>query len=644
MKRYILFRLAIITNILTHVNLSTDLLDGEAVLHVTPSSSVPCPVKHCITLSHFAQTSKSWLLFNITLIFLAGNHQLNTEVSISDISNFFMLTKYTSESEGLAYTIWCQHKASFNFENVTNLWIKGINFIGCGNNRFLSVKNFTINNCTFQGQNDSGTALNITESNLIATNTIFVSNRVGNRADIVDRNTSNHTSVYVGGTIFLAKGNLAIVGCIFLNNSAEVGGAIYSTSYELNDISIRNSTFVHNRAAFHDSNQSVSNLGRIRIPKSVGGSIAIFNTTLSINSGTFTNNTSEDGEGGAISIQQNSTVSIHDSIFYGNEANTYGGSFFIRESSVYINNSIFLQNCATQGGVMYSTQSSVIALTGSIYKGSSAQQSGGAIFTDQGTWLYGNHSLFVNNRATTGGALYAIESNMDFNDIVFSYNQARESGGAIYVLQSQQEVAFSGRCNLTHNSASTAGGALYAIESILSIYGGDILYSKHFYELRVAFNEVNDSGGGIYLSYSTLVSRQLGSIATILSNSAKSKGGGVFATKSLITYTEPYHAANNTPHQNLLVFTNNSAQLGGGLYLTSAAQLRIQKTGSHLNPYHLKLNTSIYFMSNFAQNGTAIYVDDETYPDICEGGYNMRKGGDISGNQCFVRVFREDLL
>ena len=101
MKQYILFRLAIITNILNHVNLSTDLLDGEAVLHITPSSSVPCPVKHCITLSHFAQTSKSWLSFNITLIFLAGNHQLNTEVSITYISNFFMLTKLLQNLKAL---------------------------------------------------------------------------------------------------------------------------------------------------------------------------------------------------------------------------------------------------------------------------------------------------------------------------------------------------------------------------------------------------------------------------------------------------------------------------------------------------------------------------------------------------------------
>ena len=216
---------------------------------------------------------------------------------------------------------------------------------------------------------------------------------------------------------------------------------------------------------------------------------------------------------------------------------------------------------------MYLSQGahSVVILRGSIYKENSAKRSGGAMFLDQGTQMYDNHSLFVHNRATTGGALYAIASEVDLNDSVLSHNRARESGGAIYILQSQQEVAFSGRCNLTHNSAGTAGGAIYAIESILMLYGGDILHYKTFYELTIAYNEANDSGGGIYLAHSTFVSHGIGSIANVSSNKAKYKGGGVYATNSFITCTEPYRAASNIPHQNLLIFTNNSARLGGGV-------------------------------------------------------------------------------
>ena len=73
------------------------------------------------------------------------------------------------------------------------------------------------------------------------------------------------------------------------------------------------------------------------------------------------------------------------------------------------------------------------------------------------------------------------------------------------------------------------------------------------------------------------------------------------------------------------------------MYLASAAQLRIQKIGMYLN-------ISINFKSNFAQNGTAIYVDDQTYPDICDGGYNMKRNRYVSSNQCFVQVFLRSAL
>ena len=126
-----------------------------------------------------------------------------------------MLTSSTSESEGLARTIFLPTSSEFQVQECYQTMDEMDIFIGCGNNRFLSVKIIMINNSTFQGQNDSGTALSITETNLIITNTFFISNRVGNSLDIVDRNTSLYTFVHVGGAIFVAKSNLTIVKCVF---------------------------------------------------------------------------------------------------------------------------------------------------------------------------------------------------------------------------------------------------------------------------------------------------------------------------------------------------------------------------------------------------------------------------------------------
>ena len=55
-----------------------------------------------------------------------------------------------------------------------------------------------------------------------------------------------------------------------------------------------------------------------------------------LNSSTFINNTSEVGDGGALSIEQQSVTNIHNSEFYGNRASSYGSSLYARESDMII--------------------------------------------------------------------------------------------------------------------------------------------------------------------------------------------------------------------------------------------------------------------------------------------------------------------
>jgi hypothetical protein len=151
---------------------------------------VPCAAKHYLTLSQFADNSSSWLssLTSASLMFSSGTHTLNTDFSISAI-NFFMLTNSISEDNH--FIISCQYQVSFNFEK---LLINGLVFIGCGNNTFSSIMNFTIENSTFRGQNGSGTALDITGVNLTIVNGSFFSNSVGRCFDIFDIN-SYHTTL-----------------------------------------------------------------------------------------------------------------------------------------------------------------------------------------------------------------------------------------------------------------------------------------------------------------------------------------------------------------------------------------------------------------------------------------------------------------
>ena len=310
-------------------------------------------------------------------------------------------------------------------------------FIRCDSNTFSCIKNFVVENYTFEGQNSSSTALEILETNLKVMNSSFLSNRVGRCHSIYDTKVSSYVFYRVGGAIFVKMSNVSVVNSTFLNNSAEVGGAIYSVGHEINRINISNSTFIKNQAIIIDRH-SASCDSRNNVQRAVGGAVAIFNTTMVISDSIFINNTvNENGEEGALSIQQKSVTNIYDSEFLGNSANTTGGALFIRELNVVIKRSTFQQNNASEGGVMSLIQSSTIALINSTFMRNSAKLSGGVASIDQSSQLRDSHGLLIHNRAhKAGGVLYAVRSGLVLNYSIFSFNQANENGGAIYIQQS----------------------------------------------------------------------------------------------------------------------------------------------------------------------------------------------------------------
>ena len=113
------------------------------------------------------------------------------------------------------------------------------------------------------------------------------------------------------------------------------------------------------------------------------------------------------------------------------------------------------------------------------------------------------------------------------------------------------------------------------------------------------------------------------------------------AINSLITCTELYTRIESWPHQNLLIFSYNSAQRGGGLYMESAAQLRVRMVkNSNQERFIGNLRPSISFISNSAPYGEAIYVADKSYFDVCDGEHpTVITTAAISHAQCFFQVF-----
>ena len=624
LRHDILFTLVIIV---MHLNISSSSPGEETTLYITPSSSIQCPAESCLTLSKLALNSSSWLSSNTTLFFLGGTHTLDTELFISSINTFFMLTNSTREG---THVVVCQNRASFNFDGAKELRIHGLKFIGCGSNKFSSIRNLTIENSTFHGQNDSETALDITKSNLTILNSTFIANRVGTCMKIFDVKAESNVSARIAGAILASNSNVNITNSNFLNNSAEIGGAMYING--LSNISIISSTFLSNEATSTHIQDCGMNYREIACS---GGAIITFKSRLIVDGCIFINNTNLCGGGGAVSIQQKSVAEIRKSEFHGNGANGSGGALLIAIlANVNIENSRFLMNSAnSKGGVMFIALESEVTGRECVYERNSAKLSGGVTAMDQNSPFRDNSSIFYNNSAETGGVLFVVRSELTLNDSIFSHNQAKESGGVMHILQSHQdsEVVFYGRCNLTDNSAGT-GGAIYAVESTLYVVNSAVI--------SINLNTANDSGGGMYLYRSTL-SHGYASVTNISGNKARTNGGGIHAINSMIISTQSYRKGSTWPFQTLTFFTSNSASKGGGLYLESGAQLRLQKVEDNVNLREDKLNASIYFTSNSAHYGSAVYVTDESYFGVCNGDCSIitRLSTVTSNAECFIQVF-----
>ena len=157
------------------------------------SSLNPCPHDHCITLSEFTAANYSSSYHdNISLVFLPGNHSLDTELSIFGTDNFLM-TKNVPGDYGTVFVECNNRSGRFDISETTSVLIKGLNFVGCGGNRASQVDRFIVEDTIFQGIESRGTALllmNVTAASIARSS--FLSNKHGPYFE--QHNLSHHAS------------------------------------------------------------------------------------------------------------------------------------------------------------------------------------------------------------------------------------------------------------------------------------------------------------------------------------------------------------------------------------------------------------------------------------------------------------------
>ena len=361
----------------------------------------------------------------------------------------------------------------------------------------------TIINSTFSyntANQSSGGALSGLDSNFTIVSCRFVGNSASNRGGAL-YTIGSRTKLEIFDsesttTVFGQPSNN--YGTVFISNSADHGGAIYSTARSL---TINGSILASNNSAadthiFYIALTSGHISGSFEFSNNQG-SVVILSSDIVIDAnGEFVNNI----HSGAISILQ-STIYFNGSVFrLENNRRANGGAIYATQSQLHVNALIRIDNnrAIENGGGIYLYQSDIFCGQNChlIIQGNEATKRGGGVYAISSLIMLNAPRLsaqqrwieVTGNTANEGGGI-ALESNTkiyitqydpDFSNnrisdhtVVFLSNSARY-GGAMYVDDYANSV---GACDSTSNSP-TSECFFQVLSRHLSYESG--LYIRHF--------------------------------------------------------------------------------------------------------------------------------------------------------------------
>ena len=572
---------------------------GGNNVYIKLPTSDGCPeYETCITLSSLAANTSNFLdNTNTTIIFLEGNHTLNTDLNMRDIDHFVRL----SATKSVSVSITCAYRAGLIFNNIKQLQISGLELIRC-RNKIKSVDDFLLEDCHFR-DGDSGSALLLTQTNTNIERCSFISNRAGTDTIVVYYNYN--VLLRVGGALCVISSNLSISSSWFGSNEARGGGAMYIKTGS--NISIADCVFVKNKAkrdggALHvvsssavivDNSTFINNIaaygGAVYLHGAVfrdyqsifhgnrawdwGGAIDASDSRITIDRSSYSNNTSgyeggavhaeyssiamnhsyfhnneADFDGGAI-ISYNSDITAYKISYDNNKAGDSGGAIRSSRSSIALHYSFFTNNEAlTNGGVILATYSRDITVYSSTFDSNKAGQHGGAVRMDNSSITVLNSSFTSNTARYDGGVVYAYNSNITMNYSSFSDNQAGNDGGVIYEMFTYTTVYSSYFMN---NEAGKKGGVLYKNNTLTTVFRYFIVPNNTFMTWCTYVNNSAIEGGVMYIHDALLTVVD----SNYQNNRATSTGGAIFLNKGRIKVTAS-------------TFKNNTAVNSGGVVAT----------------------------------------------------------------------------
>ncbi len=282
--------------------------------------------------------------------------------------------------------------------------------------------NISIDNCCFEANkaNVGGAIFSEFNSSINISNSVFTSNQA----------TDCNNQLCFGGSLFVNHGvSMYLHNCTFDNNTSKGYGGVGASF---------NGTIVMSQSSI-----------RANVAFRSGGAVALFyqSSILVHNNSMFENNTARE-YGGIVYAQNASSAVLDNSLFTRNSATDFGGTVYATMESrvIYTGNCTLTSNSAKSGGVLYATDNTNVTIINSNFNSNKADSDDRSIILSEGGVAYLNNksSIFVQgsnfnlNSAASGGGVIAItQSDEDLvSSIVnstFISNTADDYGGVIHL-------------------------------------------------------------------------------------------------------------------------------------------------------------------------------------------------------------------
>ena len=203
---------------------------NEVCYLIKPTTDTLCPEEHCITLREFGNNTSLYLNSSTTLIFLPGEHHFTSALIISNISKLSMTSNSSLSSTPL---ITCGLDASINLFSINEVYIGYLKFLGCKGHKITMVNLVVLENSTFMYHTGSAVKF-VSSSNIKINECAFISNSEGGTQrgpmtyyTMVDDLVVKQNYMKRGVALTLLQSSAILYNCVFKDNYAEVGGAIF---------------------------------------------------------------------------------------------------------------------------------------------------------------------------------------------------------------------------------------------------------------------------------------------------------------------------------------------------------------------------------------------------------------------------------